>query len=470
MKTMMPPKLPTVVIGAGPVGLAAAAHLLSRGMQPLVLEAGDDVAANVRDWGHVRLFSPWRYDVDKVAAKLLEAEGWQAPEPDELPTGGELAERYLRPLSKVFERGERIRFGHRVLAITRLATDKVRTRDRGATPFVLRVRDQSGREQEVLAGAVIDASGTWATPNPVGAAGLPAMGEEQLGDRVRYGIPDIAGRERARYEGKTTLVVGAGHSAANAILALIELAGENDATRVVWSTRSQELKRVFGGGEADGLPARGELGARLRALVDSGRLELVRGFSILSVKRSPSGDSLEVSGLRDGEPHRIANIDTIIAATGQRPDLSITRELRLDLDPWLESAKQIGPLIDPNEHSCGTVRPHGAIELAHPEPNFYVIGSKSYGRAPTFLLATGYEQARSVVAMLAGDHEAATRVELDLPETGVCSIDRNNPGESCCAIPPAGGAPTERRAEVPAAAASCCGPAPAARPTASCCG
>lgn len=469
MKTMMPPNLPTVVIGAGPVGLAAAAHLLSRGMQPLVLEAGDDVAANVRDWGHVRLFSPWRYDVDKVAAKLLEAEGWRAPEPDELPTGGELAERYLRPLSKVFERGEQIRFGHRVLAITRLATDKVRTRDRGETPFVVRAREPSGREQEVLARAVIDASGTWATPNPVGAAGLPAMGEEQLSDRIRYGIPDVAGGERARYDGKTTLVVGAGHSAANAILALVELAAESHATRVVWSTRSQELKRVFGGGEADGLPARGELGARLRALVESGRLELVRGFSILRVNRSTSGDSLEVSGLRDGEPHRIANIDTIIAATGQRPDLSITRELRLELDPWLESARKIGPLIDPNEHSCGTVRPHGAVELAHPEPNFYVIGSKSYGRAPTFLLATGYEQARSVVAMLAGDRAAATRVELDLPATGVCSIDNGaEPGGSCCATPET--PPAERRAASSGATSSCCGPAPAAPPATSCCG
>lgn len=465
MTKMLLPNLPTVVIGAGPVGLAAAAHLLSRRMQPLVLEAGGDVAASVRDWGHVRLFSPWRYNVDKVAAKLLEGDGWRAPDPDALPTGGELVENYLRPLAKVLARGEQIRFGHRVVAITRLATDKVRTRDRSATPFVVRVRDRSGREEELLAGAVIDASGTWATPNPVGAAGVPAMGEEHLGDRIRYGIPDVTGRERARYEGKTTLVVGAGHSAANAILALVELTTENVATRVVWSTRSKDLKRVFGGGDADGLPARGALGARLRELVDSGRLELVHGFSILNVARAAAGDSLDVSGLREGEPHRIGNIDTIIAATGQRPDLSITRELRLELDPWLESAKQIGPLIDPNEHSCGTVRPHGAVELAHPEPNFYVIGSKSYGRAPTFLLATGYEQARSVVAMLAGDREAAIRVELDLPETGVCSIDNGaEPGASCCAIPEP--ASDERRA----AASSCCGPTPAARPVTACCG
>lgn len=461
MQTMVNANLPTVVIGGGPVGLAAAAHLLSRSMPALVLEAGDDVAANVRDWGHVRLFSPWRYNVDKVAAKLLEGEGWTAPAPEGLPTGGELVEQYLRPLARILEKADQIGFGHRVISITRLGTDKMRTRDRDTIPFVVRVRDARGDERDLLARAVIDASGTWATPNPIGAAGLRAIGEEQLAERIRYGIPDVAGRDRERYEGKTTLVVGAGHSAANAILALVDIAAENATTRVVWSTRSQDLTRVFGGGEADGLPARGELGARLRGLVESGRLELVRGFSILQLTRSVSGDAIDASGFRDGEAHRIMNIDTIIAATGQRPDLGINRELRLELDPWLESAKQIGPLIDPNEHSCGTVRPHGAVELAHPEPSFYIIGSKSYGRAPTFLLATGYEQARSVVAMLAGDREAATRVELDLPETGVCSTASAEPGSSCCA--PAEAAPV-------AATTSCCGPRPAPGPAASCCG
>jgi cation diffusion facilitator CzcD-associated flavoprotein CzcO len=169
MKTTTIPNLPTVVIGAGPVGLAAAAHLLSRGIQPLVLEAGDDVAASVRDWGHVRLFSPWRYNVDKIAEKLLERDGWRAPDPNALPTGAELVESYLRPLANVLARREQIRFGQRAVAITRLATHKVRTRDRSAMPFVVRVRDRAGSEEEVLAGAVIDASGTWATPNPVDA-------------------------------------------------------------------------------------------------------------------------------------------------------------------------------------------------------------------------------------------------------------------------------------------------------------
>ena len=117
-------------------------------------------------------------------------------------------------------------------------------------------------------------------------------------------------------------------------------------------------------------------------------------------------------------------MDEIIAATGFRPDWSILSEVRLDLDPAVESPRALAPLIDPNVHSCGTVPPHGAEELKQPDANLFVIGMKSYGRAPTFLMLTGYEQARSVVSAIAGDWDAARRVELVLPETGVCSTDR----------------------------------------------
>ena len=126
----------------------------------------------------------------------------------------------------------------------------------------------------------------------------------------------------------------------------------------------------------------------------------------------------------------------MIVCTGFRPDLEMLKEVRLGIDSWLECATALGPLIDPNEHSCGTVRPHGARELAHPEKDFFIVGMKSYGRAPTFLLATGYEQARSVVAMLAGDFAAAERVELGLPETGVCNTDAvGGAAGGCCGGP-----------------------------------
>jgi hypothetical protein len=313
--------------------------------------------------------------------------------------------------------------------------DKVRTRDRAALAFVVRTVRGDGLVEEWQARAVLDASGTWFSPNPVGAAGVPAIGEAALAERIAYGIPDILGAERSRYLGRATMVVGAGHSAANSMLALAELALADPTTEIVWVTRGSDLARVFGGGADDGLPARGRLGSALRALVDAGRITMVDDFRIESLREVDG--RIEVIGERDGVRLAIGGVDRIIGATGQRPDLAPLRELRLGIDPALESVSALAPLIDPNEHSCGTVRPHGARELAHPEPGFYTIGAKSYGRAPTFLLATGYEQARSVAAMLAGDVEAAVRVELDLPETGVCNSG-GGAGQASCT--PAGAA------------------------------
>ncbi len=447
--------LPVVVIGAGPVGLAAAAHLLVRNLRPVVLEAGADIASSIRSWSHVRLFSPWRYDVDRAAASLLEPRGWVAPDPEALPTGADLLERYLRPLAQVPAIASALRLDARVVAISRLGTDKVKTAARGDVPFVVRTRGSDGVERELLARAVLDASGTWATPNPLGASGLPALGEASLADRIHYGIPDVLGRDRQRYAGRTTLVVGAGHSAANTILALVELAEDAPGTRVIWTTRGSNLARVFGGGDADGLPERGKLGARLRSLVSSGDLKLVSELRITEVAEDRG--RLAVRGHGPGGPLALDGIDRIVAATGQRPALDIARELRVEVDPALESVRALAPLIDPNEHSCGTVRPHGEAELRQPEPGFYVVGGKSYGRAPTFLLATGYEQVRSVVAYLAGDHAAAERVELDLPETGVCSTSASPGASGCC--PPTEAAKAPTRADVADDAGSpCCAP------------
>jgi hypothetical protein len=416
----MTPSLPVAIIGAGPIGLAAAAHVIARSLDVVIFERADEVAASQRAWGHVRLFSPWRYNIDRAASALLQTTGWTAPPPEDLPTGRELVDRYLRPLAAMPVIGDRLRLGRRVEAITRVGVDKVRTAGRGERPFLVRTRTADGVQEEWSAAAVLDASGTWFSPNPLGASGLPALNEDTWRDHIAYGIPDILGVDRARHADRTTLVVGAGHSAANSMLALVSLAETHPRTEIVWSTRGSNLARVFGGGAGDGLPARGALGAALRQLVDAGRITMVDNFRIAAL--SEEHGQLEVRGERAGVRLAIGGIDSIIAATGQRPDLAMLRELRLGIDPALESVSALAPLIDPNEHSCGTVRPHGARELAHPEPGFYVIGSKSYGRAPTFLLATGYEQARSVAAMLAGDHEAAHRVELDLPETGVCGV------------------------------------------------
>jgi N-acetylglutamate synthase-like GNAT family acetyltransferase/thioredoxin reductase len=430
--------LPVAVLGAGPVGLAAAAKLIERGLPFFILEAASTVAANLVDYGHVRLFSPWRYDIDPTMARLLEPTGWKSPDPELLPPAGEVVDRVLKPFAQLPQVASALHLDTRVVSVTREGFDKVKSAGREKAPFVIRAV-RRGEAIEFKARAVIDSTGTWNHPNPVGASGLPAIGEHEAADRIRYGIPDVLGQERGRYAGKRTLVVGAGHSAANALLALAELAQQSPGTRLVWSVRSPSLARVFGGGDADALPARGALGASLRHLRDAGGLEFHADFRVTRIARHDG--RLQVEGVdAEGRVRSIDGVEEIVCATGQRPDLSLTSELRVKLDPWLESNEALGPLIDPNLHSCGTVRPHGHRELGHPEPGLYTLGVKSYGRAPTFLMATGFEQARSVVAAIAGDLEAADRVELDLPETGVCS---------------ASGSATEGIAN-----GSCCGPAP----------
>jgi cation diffusion facilitator CzcD-associated flavoprotein CzcO len=422
--------LPVVVIGAGPVGLAAAAHLLDRGLEPLVLEAGPNVGANVVQWRHVRLFSPWCLALDPVSVRLLDQAGWTGPDPDALPSGADLLDHYLRPLAALPTLASRIRLHSTVVAVARHDLDKVRSPGRDQLPFLVRVRDRDGRLRDLQARTVVDASGTWTQPNPLGASGLPALGEPEASPFVAYGLPDILGADRARYAGRRVVVVGAGHSAATSLLALAELQHQAPRTQVVWAVRSATPRPLVGKGnaEADELPARGRLATDLAALVDAGRIDLVTGFRIHTVE--PAGDRVRLVGnqwhgddLADAD--RLAvEADEVVAATGFRPDHTIAAELRLGLEPALESAAALGPLIDPNVHTCGSVPAHGIAELAHPEPGYVVMGMKSYGRAPTFLLATGYQQVRSVVAALAGNHAGATQRDQGPPAAALCAVNR----------------------------------------------
>jgi thioredoxin reductase len=428
MEQTVNPILPVAVIGAGPVGLAAAAHLVKYSQPFMVLESGPEPGAAIRKWGHVKTFSPWRYMVDGAARDLLESAGWRAPDADSLPSGHELVDRFVAPLAQHPAIAPHVRFNARVMSVGRRDFDKVRTKGRDEQPFEVRLANGDVLE----ARAVIDASGTWEAPNPAGSGGIHVPGERELADRIAYGIPDVLNRDRATYEGKRVLVVGSGHSAFNVILDLMTLAEQARATDVVWVMRRDNLDTVWGGGASDALEARGELGQRARRAVEAGRLTVMTPFRLRSITRSGSG--LEVLGAVRGEATAV-RVDRIIVCAGFRPDLEMLKEVRLSIDPWLECTAALGPLIDPNEHSCGTVRPHGARELAHAEKDFYVVGMKSYGRAPTFLLATGYEQARSVVAMLSGDIAAAERVELVLPETGVCNTTLSVAGAGCCGGP-----------------------------------
>lgn len=419
------------IVGAGPVGLAAASHALERGLQPIILEAGDAPGHAVRQWTHVRMFSPWEYNIDKASARLLAATGWNSPDPQTYPTGGELFSRYVEPLATRTALRDRIRTSSKVTAISRMGFDKVKSKAREAAPFEIRYQNGTGPER-LVADAVIDASGTWHSPNPAGDNGLSAIGEIEATAHVAYGMPDVLGRERARYAGKTVAVLGAGHSAIGTLIDLVKLKEAVPDTTVIWLLRGTDATKSFGGGVNDKLSARGELGSAFARLVKDGALRVEAGFHVTHLGVAQAGLRVGAGTACCGR-HVVA--DELIVSTGFRPDLSYLAELRLGLDPALDCATALAPLIDPNEHSCGTVRPHGARELAHPDVGFYIAGMKSYGRAPTFLLLTGYEQVRSIVADIAGDKEAAERVELVLPETGVCSRSPVSDAAGCCGGP-----------------------------------
>ncbi|HTJ48600.1 MAG TPA: NAD(P)-binding domain-containing protein [Cyclobacteriaceae bacterium] len=418
--------LPVGIIGAGPVGLAAAAHLAMRNQPFIMFEAGDTIAANVLSWKHIKVFSPWKYNIDKAARQLLAGENWQSPPDEELPTGKELYTLYFKPLAELPSIKPNLHIESRVLSIGRKNLDKMKTEGRHELPFVIQVLHHSEiTSYEVK--AVIDASGTWNSPNPIGAGGVYAEGEIENRNKIFYGIPDILNHHRDRYKNKSIVVVGSGHSAINAILELDKLKAVYPETEIHWILRKKKIRDIYGGQEKDALEARGALGIKIEQLVTQDRVNVYTPFQVQRIMND--NDKMTIIGNQYDEKFALNDIDEIISNTGSRPDFSFLREIRLNIDPALESTAELADLIDPNIHSCGTVRPHGEKELRHPDKDFYIVGSKSYGRAPTFLMATGYEQVRSIVAAIDGDVESALKVELDLPETGVCSTDLDS---GCC--------------------------------------
>ena len=431
-------ELPVAVIGAGPIGLAAAAELAGREQRVVVFEQGDRPAAAVRSWGHVRLFSPWSELTSPAAIALLEQTGWTAPNRKRYPTGSDWIEGYLAPLADAL--GDRVRLNSRVVGVARLDRDLLVDSGREEQPFVLHIEAPDGSVERVPARAVIDASGTLDRPNPLGSEGYPVAGERAHADRIHYGMPnpDVAGAPCA---GKAVAVVGSGASALTSLIALTSDAVYSTGSRVVWVLRRGVVGNSYGGGELDELPARGALGTRVRKAVEAGRIEIVTGFRTVAVDRAGAGRVALVAS--DGR--RVDELDQIVCVTGFRPELSFLSEVRLDLDQRLQAPNKLAPEIDPNWHSCGSVQPHGHDVLAQPETGLYLAGMKSYGRAPSFLAMTGFEQVRSIAAALAGDLESANRVQLSLPDTGVCGgaglFDGAEGGGGCCPPAPSGPQP-----------------------------
>jgi len=439
---------PVVIIGAGPIGLAAAANAAERGMDFVVFEAGPYAGAAVGEWAHVRLFSSWSELVDPAARRLLDvSRTWTAPDDAAYPTGREWRDGYLQPLADLLAgatTGGQVRYDSRVVGVGRAGRDLLVDSGRESDPFAIHVETPQGRER-LLASAVVDASGTWTRANPLGADGYPALGETENANRIAYGIPDFSDATiAARYAGKHVAVAGKGASAQGVLVGLAKLAKTGAGTRVSWLLRRPSVGDAFGGGDNDQLEQRGKLGQDAKAAATSGIVTNLTQFRAASVTAQADG-RLGITSL-DGQS--VSDVDEVIVVTGFRPDFGFLSEVRLDLDPALGAARVLADQIHPDHHSCGDVAPHGHRELTQPEQGLFLVGMKSYGRAPSFLAMTGYEQVRSVVAALDGDLVAADRVDLVLPDTGVCN------GAGAFDDPDA-------LADLGAASGGCCGPAAA---------
>jgi len=391
------------IVGAGPVGLEAAAHAVELGFDVHVFERGD-VGAHAIAWGHVRMFTPWRMNVGPASARLLAKHGWSAPAAEALSTGAELVERVLEPLAATPELEARVHAHSQVVHISRHAArknERAGGTPRTEHPFRLLVRDQGGRESFLHAHAVLDASGTYGQPNWAGTGGIPARGETYLAPQMSYHPDDVLGLRRERYAGKTTLVIGGGASAVTTVLALDRLASEAPGTRVSWVTR--RAAGFAGEVAADSLPARAALYAEGRRLQAGGSpaVRWLGGAECEGIEYNSATHRYRAL-FATGSGARAEEADQVIVNCGYGPDSSLYRELRVhECYESLAPMKLAAALQGAGTSDCTQIPAFGAELLANPEPDFFIVGAKSYGRSSDFLLQTGFQQAADVLARLA---------------------------------------------------------------------
>jgi pyridine nucleotide-disulfide oxidoreductase len=388
------------ILGAGPTGLEAALAAAEAGHPFTLYEASPSVAGNVRAWGHVRLFTPWEMNVSPRVRRHLEAAGREVPGGSGCPSGHDLAEKVLEPLAALPEIAPRLRLGTRVLGIGRqglLKHEEIATAERGRRPFRLLLSDGAGREWIETADLVIDATGTWSNPNTLGDGGIPAPGERSLAGEIRRDIPDLSA-EKEGWAGKTILLAGAGHSAQTAVRALAELAKEAPETRVIWALRNP--KPSWGTHEGDPLPDRAALAAAATELAGgaSPAVEARRGVVVEEIAK-PNG-RFEVT-LRNGAGPETVEVDRILALTGAVGDHGLYRQLQVhECYATCGPIKLSAALLGAGGSDCLTQTTHGADTLTNPEPGFFILGAKSYGRNTTFLMRVGWEQVGEVFGLL----------------------------------------------------------------------
>jgi len=394
------------IVGAGPVGLEAALRARQEGHDPVVYEAGR-VAEHFARYGPVRLFTPFRMNSTELGRGLLRAAGVKLPGEDEALTAVELRERYLLPLSRLPELSGVIREGARVAAIARDGLTKGRMEARASRPFLLRI--ENGRGELVgheRADVVIDASGLYANPNATGSGGLSAPGEESLGDRMERHLPDVLGEARSRYAGKRLLLIGDGRSAANVIADLDALG----RTQVEWVHRDRGAG-AFAPVPSDALeqlPVLRELTERTARIArDAAWIQHHAGATVAAYRRLPSGAIEATLADERGGETRI-EVDRVLALVGYRPDLSLFRELQIHLCYASEGPMALAAALLAARAGAGDAPPdcldqvsHGPDTLKNPEPDFYILGAKSYGRNAYFLLRLGHAQIEDVMTLLA---------------------------------------------------------------------
>jgi len=391
------------ILGAGPVGLEAAALALELGFDVHVLERGEPGAHPIA-WGHVRMFTPWRMNLGPASARLLARHGWTAPSADEHPTGLDLAERALQPLAVTPELAPRVHAHAQVVHVSRHGArkqERATPAARRAHPFRLLVRDAGGRESFLHARAVIDATGTYGQPLWAGTGGIPARGELYLAPQMSYHPDDVQGLRRERYAGKSTLVLGGGASAVTTVIGLAQLADAAPGTRVTWATR--RATPGFAGEVAnDPLPERAALHAAGRRLqAGLAPVTWLGGCELEEIAYNSATHRYRALFAMPGGARNV-EADQVIVNCGYGPDATLHRELRVhECYETLAPMQLAAAMQDAGGGDCTTLPAFGVEQLVNPEPDFFIVGAKSHGRGNAFLLETGYRQVADVLARLA---------------------------------------------------------------------
>jgi thioredoxin reductase len=399
------------VIGAGPIGLEAALEARHRGFEVTLFEAGE-VGEHLRLFGHMTLFTPFAMNSTPFGRERVVSSGAKSIDEDVLLKASELVERYLEPLANLPELAGRVHTRSRVTHVGREGLTKGSGAGgsgcRSGQSFLLRVDDARGRTRLERADVVIDATGVYGNPKWTGAGGLPAIGEERLGSRVDRHAPALLGPDRARFSGASVLLVGDGHSAATALLELMELARMSPAgaPQVHWVTRARG-ERPFVELPGDPLPARRELHLKANAVAGDARwLAHYPGWTITGYEETGSGAIRTKLSSSDGKEVALS-VDRVLALVGYRPDTAITRELQVhhcyaSEGPMKLAAAILASALESPERAadCLAQTAHGPESLRNPEPDFFILGAKSYGRNPAFLLTVGHRQVEDALSLI----------------------------------------------------------------------